>query len=386
MLVVVVAIDNRRLVELVLGAVVAVGGAPLAAQPTGLGWHEISGTELRDVCAAEHGFPEVWGASGCAGITAAWSGAIFDTTRDRLIIFGGGHNDYYGNELYAFDVGAGALARITDPGLPIASSCTASIAGGTQPNSRHTYDGIEYIRHTDQMFVFGGSLACGPGYFGDDTWVFDFATMSWQAMAPSGPTPAAVAGILTAYDPNRRLIFLHDLAHLYAYDVETDAYTRLTSSADYFGYHLAATIDPVRRLFVIVGWDVAAERGTVRTIDISPTSDYQVVEVETTGGDALIGAIYPGLDFDPTRGQVVAWGEDSPDVVYTLDLEARVWQATTYAGGPQPVGQGTHGRFRYAPAGGVFVLMNSVDDNVFVLRLGAADDLAPAPPRGLQVE
>src|SRR5262249_55208648 len=37
-------------------------------------------------------------------IMAAWSGGAYDTTRDRLIIWGGGHADYAGNEIYVFDV------------------------------------------------------------------------------------------------------------------------------------------------------------------------------------------------------------------------------------------------------------------------------------------
>jgi hypothetical protein len=35
---------------------------------------------------------------------AAWGGGAHDTKRDRLIVWGGGHGDYGGNELYAFDV------------------------------------------------------------------------------------------------------------------------------------------------------------------------------------------------------------------------------------------------------------------------------------------
>ena len=35
---------------------------------------------------------------GFRAITRAWGGGAFDTRRDRLLLFGGGHNDYGGNE------------------------------------------------------------------------------------------------------------------------------------------------------------------------------------------------------------------------------------------------------------------------------------------------
>ena len=56
-------------------------------------------------------------------ITGAWNGAALDTKRNRLLVTGGGHLDYAGNEIYAFDFGTlelvtdlGAHAERQDPG------------------------------------------------------------------------------------------------------------------------------------------------------------------------------------------------------------------------------------------------------------------------------
>jgi hypothetical protein len=41
-----------------------------------------------------------------------------------MILWGGGHNDYYGNELYALNLNAAPppLTRLNDPTVPIAGS------------------------------------------------------------------------------------------------------------------------------------------------------------------------------------------------------------------------------------------------------------------------
>jgi len=364
--------------------------AAAADLPPGTGWYSIPNTRLRTVCAADNGFPSVSGASGCPAITLAWSSGVFDSTRNRMIVWGGGHNDYYGNELYALPLDTLIPERLTNPGLPVASSgsCVDAIAGGTQPNSRHTYDGIEYIASADRMFVFGGSLACNAGNFGSDTWTFDFASKQWRRMQPSGPIPVGDAGMTTAYDPVSGLIYLHDRRNLYSYDVNADAYTRLTPSGAALGYHMGATIDPQRRRFVLIGWDSAAGAGRVYTINIGPGSTYQLQTLATTGGDAIVNARYPGIEYDPVSNSIVAWSENSGSDVYSLNLDTRQWTRTALTGGPTPVGNGTNGRWRYSVASSVFVLVNSVDANIYALRLPAdrGSIKVPVAPANVSVQ
>ncbi len=347
----------------------AAGCLALPATP---GWYEIPNSRLRPVCAAENGFPAVWGVMGCAGITEAWSGGVFDTTRNRLIIWGGGHNDYYGNELYALDLDDLSMRRLNDPGLPVGSfsTCQEAIANGTQANSRHTYDGIEYLPNVDRMFVFSGSLACAAGDFGRDTWTFDFQTMRWQRMNPTGPLPAAWPGVLSAYDPNTGLVFVHDTYYLYAYNLSSDAYVRVSDWAG-LGYQLNAAIDPKRKRFVIVGWDSEQQAGRVYAYDISNVagnSARAIQTLNTSGGAALIEKVYPGLAYDPVTDRMVAWA--GGNTVYSLNLDTNVWTPVTFPNGPGPQLQnGTLGRWQYSPASGVFVYYGSVDANAFVFRL-----------------
>jgi hypothetical protein len=363
-------------------------GTSNAELPQQLGWYAMPNTRLSSVCAAENGFLQIWGASGCASITQDWNGGVFDTKRNRLIIWGGGHNGYYGNEVYAVNLDTQTIQRLTDPGFPIGpvDTCLEAIANNTQANSRHTYDGIEYIPGKDAMFVFGGSLACGLGAFGRDTWLFNFATNTWQKKNPSGPLPRAIPGILTAYDNISGLVYLYDDQHFYSYDVNADRFTQLSTVSRLVGYHLNATIDPVRRKFLIIGHDNIQGAGRVWSMDIAAGSNYQLTQLVTSGGDQLLNTQYPGVEYDPVTDRIVAWGDKSPNVVYSLNLDTRQWTSVTYTGGPTPVGNGTHGRWRYSPASNVFALANKVTDNVFIMRLTQQGTKKPVAPSSLAIQ
>jgi hypothetical protein len=345
----------------------SLSGSTLAAPsggaiPATAGWFQIPNTREDSVCAATHGFPQV---GSCDGILA-WSGGAFDTKRNRLIMWGGGHTDYSGNELYALSLNDLTMTRLTDPGLPLAAGCDEVIANGTQPNSRHTYDGVEYMENVDRLFAFSGSLACSSGNWGQVTWTFDFATMKWQRMDPTGPAPRGEAGMMTAYDPNTGRVYLHDRLHLYAYDFATNSYTQVSTQGVNLGYHMMAVIDPKRRLFIIAGYDVSAGGGRVYAYDIS-ASNPSLVTWNTTGATNLVGQAYPGLAYDPALDRIVGW--NGGDTVYSLNLDTKQWTSTTVSGGPGAAAStGTFGRWRYSPATGVFALINNVTQNGFTFR------------------
>src|SRR5437879_2287105 len=106
--------------------------------------------------------------------------------------------------------------------------------------------------NVDKMFVFGGSLAtCGNA--GRGTWASNFANNHWEAKNPTGPLPRADLGIVSAYDPSTGMVFLHESLDLYSYSPVSNSYQKLTSNGSGIDYHMSATIDPVRKKFVILG-------------------------------------------------------------------------------------------------------------------------------------
>ncbi len=335
-----------------------------------LGWTELPDTRIDDVCACTQGFPEVCAVLQCAGITAAWNSAVMDTARNRLVIWGGGHNDYYGNELYALDLQTFTMERLTDPGLPLAL-CTGATANGTQASSRHTADAIVYMEHADRMFVFGGAIACSSGGFSGDTWTYDFASQAWIEHSPSGPTPDALAAI-TGYDPNGQRVLLHDNNRLFSYSLQDDAYTELSQSS--VDWHATGVVDPVREDFWIIG------SGQAIRYDIGAGSDHAQQALVTTGDQDVVARNMPGVAYDPVSDAIVGWADGGD--VFSLDLDTLAWTRHPTEGdpGPHALDNGTFKRWSYSVALNAFAVVNATDQNAYVYRLTRG--LGPQPPGG----
>ena len=339
------------------------GDANAQNLPSTAGWFDIPNTKMRPVC------PSGSSLGDCRNVTAAWNSGVFDTTRNRLIIWGGGHSDYLGNELYALNLNANpiTMTRLNNPSTQIPSGCGVGTTGDNQANSRHTYDHIVYMSHVDRMFVFGGASApCG--FFTNDTWTFGFSSMTWQKRSPSGPIPEGNYGRVTAYNPTTQKVYIADQTTLYSYSYESDQYTALANHT--IGQEMTGVFDSKRQLFVMVG------NGAVYAYDVSASSNYQRQTWNTSGGSSIVNANNPGVAYDPVTDRIVGW--NGGNTVYSLDPTTKVWTAITFPGGPgSAISNGTFKRWTYSPASGVFAVVNSVDSNAFALRLAAG---TPPPP------
>lgn len=363
---------NGKTLAWFLGLLLPVGVA--RAQMADVGWRELPNTKIRSVC-PENGF----GGSGfdfairCQAVTTAWSGGALDESRNRLIIWGGGTSDYPGNELYALNLDTPKMERLTDPGLPLPVDCTDdAIPGGTQPRSRHTYDGIAYLKKEDRLFVVGGADSCGSL---NTAWTFDFKTSKWEVMNPSGPQPLAMPGIATAYDPNTGKVLIHDQEALYTYDFKSNSYERILN-LHFIDYHMTGAYDFKRKRLILLGGDQEW------VIDLSGDTAVQK-SLGSTGGAPVIGTIGPGLAYDPSEDKMVAW--IGGNTVYTLDLDTRVWTSKSYDNGPgAALPNGTYGRWEFVPTMHSFVVVNGVDANAFLIRLSPPSALGSpgSPARG----
>jgi len=330
--------------------------------PPSLGWYQIPNTTLAPNCPND---PSIQGVDGCVAVISAWGGATADTKRNRLLIWGGGHTDYYGNEVYALDLNALNMKRIIDPtSNPVL--CVAQQPDG-HPTSRHTYYDLAYIANADKMFSFGGAPACTTGIGSDDTWTLDLPTLTWKRQDPTsgGTKPSGGPGLaVVAYDPNTNLVFVEDLSNLYSFNLSTNTYMMLGSVGG-VDYQLSGVIDPSRKLLFLIGGP-----GQLWAINIAPGSNYALQDWSSQASSCLPlrSTVYPGLAFDTKQNLVVGWvGGNS---VYLFNPSTKSCMTQTFSGGPgsaQP--NGTNGRFAYFPSLNLFAVVNDWQQNAYTLRL-----------------
>ena len=313
------------------------------------------------------------GVSGLAGFFH-WSGGAYDTKRDRLVLWGGGHNDYRGNEIYVFDINTMIWQRLTDPTAnPV--NCGQTNGDGT-PNSRHTWAGLAYIAHADRFFGSGGALNCDIGGCGaDKTWTFNFDTKQWTDRLPAGTKPPTGCGNSCAYDSVSGKVFWADNnypgngAGLYSYNYNANQWTKHDS---YSYYETGMAVDTKRGLLFIVG------AGNVIVYAVG-SNNFTRQTWSTTGATALVSAAKLGLEYDPVADKIVGWNGGA---VYGLNPDTRVWTQYGSTGAPTAEATGTYGRWRYVPSVNAYIVANSKDDNVhfFKLTAGGGTAITSAPP------
>jgi hypothetical protein len=88
-------------------------------------------------------------------IVYAWGSMAWDSDRGQIILWGGGHANYAGNEVYTLSGGTGQWARGS---LPSAyQPGTSWIVGNGAPQSSHTYDNSLYLPISQRFVTFGGA-------------------------------------------------------------------------------------------------------------------------------------------------------------------------------------------------------------------------------------
>jgi hypothetical protein len=114
-----------------------------------------------------------WG-GGCLNTKGIWRAGTY-VPGTFLVIFGGGHGDYAGNELYAYGpIGSNTptWSRIIDPTVPPAVD-VARLGG--YPVSRHTYDSLVYLPDQNRMLCIGAAGYHNAGNAFNTGDVFDFS-------------------------------------------------------------------------------------------------------------------------------------------------------------------------------------------------------------------
>jgi len=345
-------------------------------------WYEVPDSNIRphmpDPLPPSDGGPDA--------LISSWNSGAYDTLRARLIVWGGGHRDYGGNEIYGFDIASLTWQRIwgPSPNIPDTSSapCVDTYDDGN-PASRHTYDGIEFIPTVNRFFTAAGSVYCSAGGGTNTTWMFDFTALAWEPKTdvPDGGYYVTAHDYSSAFDPVTGMMFVQTTRPFLEYDPTNDLWTQRGVEDGGVWGDTTAAVDPIRRLYVAVG------SGMVMVWDLTT---WTLTYATTTNGTAVIDEPAPGFSYDPVLETFVAWAGGAD--IYTLNMDTLAWSArppaatnTVTPGGPADTG--SFGRFRYMPSVNAYIVVSSVFQNVFVYRLTplVPDDVPPAAPTGLTV-
>lgn len=226
--------------------------------------------------------------------------AIYDSARDRMIVFGGFDGAGYGNGLQN-DVWALSLS-----GAPTWSQLAP---GGTPPVPRAAHSAI-YDPVQDRMVVFGGFDGSADR---DDVWTLSLAgPETWTRLNPGGPAPRHAHS--TMYDPTRNRMVIFGgvsngtrLGDAWALDLSFPQWSNLnpTGTPPSHRYAPVAVYDPSDDRMVVFGGYDGAGRADTWSLTFSGTPAWSDL---TPSGAPPSGRWLHGAVYDSARDRLVTFG------------------------------------------------------------------------------
>ena len=366
---------------------------------------------LRRLCGREPKSP--WhGVAGFTAITEAWNGAAYASrygASGSMIIFGGGHNDYFGSDVHAFDLASREWRRIAD-GF-VSGGDNAYGAGARYPDSvypdgsplpPHTYDYVQYDPVGNDYILFKGQTELGPEVKAVAIpHLFNLDALSWRR-GPRHPTAILNSAGWTTWDASRRVLWGHagddgggngfigyfpdgDNANGTVGRWGDHVPSKLPGAAN----HNAMQFDPVRDIIIV---SVHAHNELYAIDPADPKRE--IVRVKSMGCKPVLQP-YAALEYAPNMARLVYFSPLDNGVVHTVKgphgrgssakfMTAWVWEAHEPAANTlRPIADAASrsrfalnlshafGRFRIASFGAIdlALLVRHVDTPVYAMRL-----------------
>lgn len=307
--------------------------------------------------------------SGPAAVAYSWSGFAWDSQRASLLLFGGGHANYVGNEVYAWNGTSGQWTLGTLPSKVDISSGNGFVLGNGAPQSSHTYQTNIYAPVNDRFVVFGGaswnsggSLADANGRTGPWWWNPALAdstkvgggdgtgwnpsrlgSNSWQVrpydpwvgMSPLSGTRNYIYGTTAnRVEGGKDVIYVtmdqnaSGVPNLYRYELGSPSTPDTWQQVGVAGWNYlasgAAMIDTQRGLFVrtalpaqapyisdLAVWDLANNNAT--NPSANPAKNIQLVEAN---GTPWVTSFAASIDYDAANDQYIIWDSRNQGTVW----------------------------------------------------------------------
>jgi hypothetical protein len=159
------------------------------------------------------------GRMGFPAVTEAWNGAVLATRlgdSGSLVVFGGGHNDYFGSDVHAFDLASREWRRISDGfvrGGLADYGAGASYANAEYPDGSplppHTYGYVQYDELSNDYLIAKGNRELGAEVKAVAiAHLFNLDRRQWRR-SPLQPSAILNSGGFTSWDASRRILWCH---------------------------------------------------------------------------------------------------------------------------------------------------------------------------------
>lgn len=346
-----------------MAAVLIIGGTPMIQQlfrPA----EALTSADLEDLAPNTWTQVEVGGLNAPTGILA-YSGMAYDQARKKLYVFGGGHWDYSGNEVWVFNTATQTWSRPSAPDPVPQTLCPAGFQStypgavfspsaeslaNARPLTRHTYDTVELLGSTGELFV-AGQYTYGEGtdcycWGCNDTWTWNPDTDRWTYRnVAKRAVPQGVAG--AAYDPVSGLMYVLDRQSVWTYAVSTDTWTQLSPSGTPppTSIDFAVEYDSTRRALYRFGGSYPSTNQLSR-YDIATNTWTNL----TPTGDTPPQYDGIGLAYDSVNDKLIAFRGGLGTWVY--NPVANTWTDANPAV-EAPAADRVHGRLKYDPINNV---------------------------------
>jgi hypothetical protein len=350
------------------------------------------------------------GVAGFSAITEAWNSAVYASrfgASGSMLVFGGGHNDYFGSDVHAFDLASRQWQRISDGYVRgdqreygAGAIYPTSVYPDGSPLPPHTYDYVQYDRIGNDYLLLKGQIELGKEVRTVAIpHLFNLDTLRWRR-GPQHPTAILNSGGWTTWDDSRRMLWGHSgedgggnafLGFCPDGDNGDGTFGRWTdrfpNKLPGIANHNAMQIDPSLDIILV---SVHA-RDALHSLD--PTNPGREIVRVKSGPKPKLHP-YAALQYAPSLARLVYFSPVDSGIVYTIAPRCEraseriigecVWEAHEPAGGTlNPIDDAARrsrfvgdvsqvfGRFRIASFEGidVAILVRHVDSPVYARRL-----------------
>jgi hypothetical protein len=315
-----------------------------------------------------------------------------------MVIFGGGHNDYFGSDVHAFDVASREWRRLTTGYVHGSANeygqgavyATAEYPDGS-PLPPHTYDYVQYDETRNDFLLLKGQTELGPHVAATPRpHLFNLDSLTWRRGAKH-PSAILNSGGFSAWDSKRRLLWGHS-----GDDGGGNAFVafspdRLNADGSYGSWrefhpnklaghanHNAMQIQPSADLIVFA----LHARDSLAIID-PEHPEASVARVVSRGVKPRIHE-YASLQYSPGLDALIYYSATDGANVHAIEVDRDAhWRSVTDDPSLDPIEDAarssryevsrahTFGRFRIAHFGDtdLALLVRHVDSPVYALRL-----------------